>query len=80
MNENVELTEKFSFSEREKEYQKHILSKIIIMSNSANRKRKLGAYESPNEDRINEIIKLRRRSSENREEMNPLIDETKVSL
>ena len=64
------------------------------MSNSANRKRKLGAYESPNEDRINEIIKsrrgssenheeinlkLRRRSSENYEEINPLIDETKVS-
>ena len=50
------------------------------MSNSANRKRKLGAYESPNEDRINEIIKSKRRSSENHEEINPLIDETKVSL
>ena len=50
------------------------------MSNSANREIKLRAYDSLNEDQRKDIVKLRRGSNENHKQINPLLDETKVSV
>ena len=50
------------------------------MSNSADREVKLRPYDSPNENQKKDIAEFRRGSNENHKQINPLIDETKVSV
>ena len=49
------------------------------MSNSADGEVKL-RHDSPNENQKKDIVKFRRGSNENHKQINPLIDEAKVSV